>query len=166
MSCCGGGTPDTGLDIPIGERQPGDVLAMALWAGNLQERGRITGRLYPRSGNNKQMWVAPQDIGARPDLWRVVEPEIETAQPDGLNLIADYFRTPAPYQPEAVLPAKRADTTPNFARLTEAFSAETPLSNQEINALRDGHTIEVSSEGVKINRKHAPDIVTTKRARK
>lgn len=73
MSCCGG-KPDMEVP-PAGERQDGDVLAVALWGGNRQERGRQTGRLYPRTGNGKRVWVNPRDAEAAPHLWRVVEQE-------------------------------------------------------------------------------------------
>jgi hypothetical protein len=73
MSCCGG---NIDMEVPpAGERQEGDVLAVALWGGNRQERGRITGRLYPRTGNNKRAWVNPRDAEAAPHLWKVVEQE-------------------------------------------------------------------------------------------
>lgn len=166
MSCCGGGNTAPIPDTPQGDQQPGDVLAMAVWAGNRQERGRVTGRLYPRAGNNKLVWVAKLDLEARPDLWRAVADEPETELPNGVDLIADYWRVPPPMAPTPVQPAKRANTTPDFDKLIGAFEPEMTLSNQEINALREGHTVEVNSKGVKINRKHAPDIVTTKRRRK
>lgn len=71
MACCG----DTGPmeNPPTNDPQPGDVLAMATWNGNRQERGRATGRHYPRTGNGKQEWVSPLDVKASPHLWRIVE---------------------------------------------------------------------------------------------
>jgi hypothetical protein len=67
MACCGDSEPmDSG---PINEPLPGDVEAMATWMGNRQERGRATGRLYPRAGNGKIMFVNPKDIEASPQLW-------------------------------------------------------------------------------------------------
>lgn len=75
MACCGDNQPIE--DIPVGDRQSGDVLAFAAWGGNRVERGRITGRWYPRTGNFKQVWVDPADAKARPDLWRIVEAKIE-----------------------------------------------------------------------------------------
>lgn len=66
MACCGQtvAAPDSG------DRQNGDVLAVALWGGNRREHGRATGRLYPRTGNGKTAWVDPRDIDAAPHLWR------------------------------------------------------------------------------------------------
>ncbi len=71
MTCtqgCGGEV--TEIDVPpTGEQQPGDVLARALWAGNRTERGRSTGRTYPRTGNNKRLWMDGRDIDAAPHLF-------------------------------------------------------------------------------------------------
>lgn len=69
MGCCGekAEIPAT----PQGEKQEGDVLAIALWAGNRQERSYVQpGRIYPRASMGKQVWVNPGDIAARPGLWR------------------------------------------------------------------------------------------------
>lgn len=80
MAECGscGGSPYAMPDVellPIGEQQPGDVLAQALWSGNRQERGRVTGRLYPRTSvNGSRVWVAPRDIDGAPDKWtRIID---------------------------------------------------------------------------------------------
>lgn len=76
MSCggCGGGVNVDLPNNPTNEPFEGSVLAQALWAGNRQERGRATGMLYPRSGNNKRLWVDPRDVDAAPHLFaRVVE---------------------------------------------------------------------------------------------
>jgi hypothetical protein len=81
MACGDCGTPNIDLP-PVGDPLPGDVLAIATWAGNRQERGRATGRLYARSGNGKQMYVAPADIDVSPHLWRRLDaPTPPTAQP-------------------------------------------------------------------------------------
>jgi hypothetical protein len=80
MGCCGKG--EVGNKLPIGEKQPGDVLAMALWHGNRGERGRATGRRYPRMSYPRQTWVHPADIEKRPDLWQQVhEPTVGDAAP-------------------------------------------------------------------------------------
>ena len=34
--------------------------------------GKITARLYPRTGNGKQLWVSPLDLKAMPNLFRAV----------------------------------------------------------------------------------------------
>jgi len=75
MACCGKTQVET--DIPTGQRQEGDVLAAALWGGNRRERGRATGRRYPRTGNGKLVWVDPRDVTASPTLWQRV-PMAET----------------------------------------------------------------------------------------
>lgn len=68
MGCCGDNTqhPIT----PTNEPQEGDILAQALWNGNRIERGRATGRLYPRTSFPKLMYVNPQDVDAAPHLWK------------------------------------------------------------------------------------------------
>jgi hypothetical protein len=71
VACCGADQPMD--EIPAGEQQTGDILATTLWNGNRQERGKISGRLYPRSGNGKPMWVNKDDVIARPDLWQPVD---------------------------------------------------------------------------------------------
>lgn len=71
MACCGNGDGAT----PMNEKQPGDVLAQALWLGNRTEHGRVSGRMYPRTGNGKELWIDPRDAQVSPHLWRVVERE-------------------------------------------------------------------------------------------
>lgn len=69
MGCCG----DTPVQTkPDGEKHDGDVMAMALWAGNRQERGRVTGRIYPRASRPKIVYVDPLDVSASPNLWQKV----------------------------------------------------------------------------------------------
>lgn len=71
MGCCGD-IPSVHAS-PQGEKQPGDILAQALWAGNRVERSYVqAGRLYPRASTPKQVWVNPGDVAMRPDLWRKV----------------------------------------------------------------------------------------------
>lgn len=74
MSCCGAeGVVNLS---PIGQKQDGDVVAMALWRGNQFRRGVATGRLYPRMAYPKRTWVDPRDITAKPSDWQaVVEPQ-------------------------------------------------------------------------------------------
>lgn len=60
MGCCG----DIGSGIVTnnpGEREPGDVEVVAKWGGNRPILGPITGRNYPRTGNNKRFWCHPDD---------------------------------------------------------------------------------------------------------
>lgn len=70
MGCCGDSTPHP--TTPENEPEDGDILAQALWHGNRKERGRITGRLYPRTSTPKLMYVNPADVAASPMLWRAV----------------------------------------------------------------------------------------------
>lgn len=71
MGCCGGEANVNGTVI-MNAPEPGDVLAITLWYGNRRERGRVTGRLYPRAGNGAALWVAPADIAAAPHLWQAL----------------------------------------------------------------------------------------------
>lgn len=71
MSCC---NDKPAVEYgPVGIQQPGDILAQSLWEGNRVERGTITGRMYPRTGNGKMVWINASDVAARPDLFRAVE---------------------------------------------------------------------------------------------
>jgi hypothetical protein len=72
MGCCGG-QDNPELLLPVGQRQPGDVLAMALWHGNHVEHGKATGRTYPRLSWPRTTYVAPADIDRDPLKWRRVE---------------------------------------------------------------------------------------------
>jgi hypothetical protein len=86
MGCCGN---DETVALPIGERQAGDVLAMALWHGNRGEYGRATGRHYPRVSMPKTAWVDPRDCSMSPNLWKVL-PAVDTPQPmTSVKQIAD-----------------------------------------------------------------------------
>lgn len=71
MACGGCGTPNPDLP-PSGEKQVGDILVAAIWGGNRRERGPISGRLYPRTGNGARLWVDPRDAAAAPHLFRRV----------------------------------------------------------------------------------------------
>src|SRR5690606_18255985 len=42
---CGGCGDNPNVDAPVGEKQIGDILVQATWAGNRRERGPMTGRL-------------------------------------------------------------------------------------------------------------------------
>jgi hypothetical protein len=80
VTCCGG--MDLNPDEPLGQQQPGDVLARALWGGNRSTMGMATGRRYPRTGNGKVEWVHPADVEAAPSMWQAVpeqEPELPKA---------------------------------------------------------------------------------------
>jgi hypothetical protein len=119
MSCCGGVVhQNTG---PSGEKQPGDVLAQAMWKGNRQEHGRHTGRMYPRTSYPKMTWVDPRDVAAAPQHWReVVEyqfdkppepPEEET--PGGVAALMTEMQAIGIYnaaKPSVITPAVRPNT--------------------------------------------------------
>ncbi len=99
---CGGspyGTPEI-ENLPIGEAQPGDVLAQALWAGNRQERGRMTGRLYPRASNGKHLWLDARDIDAAPHLFSRV---LETPKASPVPARTDGFQAFAAYAMQTML---------------------------------------------------------------
>jgi len=76
MSCCGDPKPS-----PTDSGLPGDVLARAMWAGNMRKIGVVSGRLYPRTGNFKVEMVDPRDVQAAPHEWQTVQPEPELAPP-------------------------------------------------------------------------------------
>lgn len=89
MGCCGDNN-DYDNASPVGERQNGDVLAMAMWAGNKRTIGMGTGRRYERMSYPKTTWVHPGDIAREPHLWqRISEP---TAQPQPEPTITDETR--------------------------------------------------------------------------
>lgn len=69
----------TGVKLNTGERQEGDVLAIAQWMGMRTEGSLVVGRTY-RTGNFQPTWVHPADIKNRPDLWE------EVPQPDKLTV--------------------------------------------------------------------------------
>jgi hypothetical protein len=113
MGCCGVGTSE---DLPpAGEKQDGDVLARAMWGGNRREMGRVTGRIYPRVGNNATAWVDPRDIQAAPTLWQeVVSIETPVDAPfvlDGLDAVA-----------RAILPNARWEPNPEPVKVTPDVS--------------------------------------------
>lgn len=77
MGCCG----DDPKDVkPVGERQPGDVLARMRWHGNRKEHGTITGRMYPRGSFPATAWIDPRDAADMPDLWTVVDRPVDQSQ--------------------------------------------------------------------------------------
>lgn len=90
MSCCG---VEASLSTePLNTKEEGDVLVMALWKGNRQERGRASGRWYPRTSFPHRLYVNEHDAKAAPQLWqRVIEAEplpeviVPEIKPDGLE---------------------------------------------------------------------------------
>lgn len=93
MPCCGRQV-EIDKSVPIGERQPNDVLATPRWRGNRQEYGRITRRWYPRGSQGDRMWVDRRDIEAQPRHWEeLVEPAVEQ-HGNGMNAFVQVFHDP------------------------------------------------------------------------
>lgn len=86
MGCCGDSTP--GPVGPDNEPLEGDVLAQAQWQGNRQERGRATGRLYPRTSFPKMLYVAEADVHAAPMHWKRVNSTVQAS--NGIVLQPQY----------------------------------------------------------------------------
>lgn len=86
MGCCGDSTP--GPTGPDNEPLEGDVLAQAQWQGNRQERGRATGRLYPRTSFPKMLYVSEVDVQAAPQHWRRIHSPQQAA--NGIVLQPQY----------------------------------------------------------------------------
>lgn len=109
MSCCG--DPDPQPNLPLGDAQPGDILAQAQWGGNHVAVGRATGRRYPRMSYPKVTWVDPRDVEMAPADWHPAPPELEGAPTrppfDGRGVAAlaealtdrGIFRPPTPVVP-------------------------------------------------------------------
>lgn len=138
-SCGGcGGSPYAMPEVqnlPIGEQLAGDVLVKTLWAGNRSERGRVTGRLYARAGNGKQLWVDPRDLHSAPHLFAsVIEmpPALDTLDDDGFQQFADQIRAsfnqqagkvqarPAP-QPVRVVPLANVEVKPDVEQVMRLY---------------------------------------------
>lgn len=141
MSCCGANQT---LPQALPEGEPDDVTVLAIWSGNQQKHGPVTGRLYERTGNGKMTKVDPRDLEAAPHWWRLVEPKrapqptvfIERAEPaavgqvmpplpeavEGVNGVAQVlFGMPAPWSYEDIQAVKPAEVKPDvgaLARLT------------------------------------------------
>lgn len=77
MGCCGDSTqhPPT----PGNEPQEGWILVQAQWHGNRTERGRATGRLYPRTSHPHLMYVDPRDVTAAPQHWQPMKTPMQAA---------------------------------------------------------------------------------------
>lgn len=124
MGCCGD-MPKVDETIPIGEKQPGDVLAMAVWVGNRREYGRATGRRYPRMSNPKMTWVSPSDIAARPDHWQeVILPGITNEEPlegiDGFDMALRLAGKVYQASEQPTMPIRKNDIRPSIAEIIEA----------------------------------------------
>ncbi len=89
MGCCG---DDTQHELkPENEPQDGDVLAQALWNGNMQRRGLSSGRLYKRTSFPKLLYVDKRDIEAAPHHWKEVVTPMQAA--NGVILQPQYKST-------------------------------------------------------------------------
>jgi len=76
MGCC---NADYSTPLPLNEKQAGDVLVVANWAGNRPFVGPITGRHYVvRVGNFRSFWIAKEDVDATQSYWR--QPSKEETQ--------------------------------------------------------------------------------------
>jgi hypothetical protein len=97
MPCCGE-YPEVNDHIPIGERQPNDVLARPLWRGNNRVRGVHSGRMYPRIAWPKTTWVDPKDIELAPAHWKweaVDQPAVgDNGQSQALDVFDQFFHKP------------------------------------------------------------------------
>lgn len=67
---------------PLGNRQPDDVLTVALWGGNMSRVGRVTGRVYPRNGNGMTGWVDRRDAEAAPGWYKIIDEPVQPADID------------------------------------------------------------------------------------
>lgn len=132
LGCCGDETVID--DTPVGERQPGDVLAMALWGGNRAERGRVTGRHYPRTSFPHRTWVDPRDVAFAPHLWQRVPEDDGDGQNfnDGglrgvdaleAGLMEHGILHPAPPPAPPTPSVKAAKPIPNFRRVKRLAGA-------------------------------------------
>lgn len=65
----------------IGQRQPNDVLVETLYTPQ-KVQGVISGRLYPRAGLGKPLWVHIDDAKSRPDMFRIIAENPEKLSPD------------------------------------------------------------------------------------
>lgn len=77
---------------PQGEQMPGDTLVSANWQGNRIERGKITGRRYPRTGWGKLFWADPRDAAASNGLFVIQEESIPAEDVDVDTIKADIQR--------------------------------------------------------------------------
>lgn len=69
----------------VGEQQPNDVLVETLYTPQ-KVQGAITGRLYPRAGLGKPLWVHIDDAKSRPDLFRILAENPDKIAPDAMTV--------------------------------------------------------------------------------
>lgn len=125
MSCCGENAS------AINAQASGAILVQALWAGNRQMRGSVTGTLYPRAGNGALMWVDARDVDYAPHLWQQV---VETPQPPSRLELNDFQRmsadllgipTPRAPKPAPVANASVEPVRPDITRVMELYRQAT-----------------------------------------
>ena len=126
MGCCG---PDVEVVLPPNEKQPGDILVEANWAGNRPFVGPATGRHYGvRVGNFRPIWIAKEDVDATPHYWRkpsqqetqriVMQPQYVAQAPEmDWKQTADVLFGGGP-TPQ--VPSKPVEYNPNTAGLKKA----------------------------------------------
>lgn len=79
---CNGCDGIPAIPAPKGDKQPEDVLVVALWGGNMSRVGRITGRVYPRNGNGMTGWVDRRDAEAAPQWYKIIDEPVQAADID------------------------------------------------------------------------------------
>lgn len=127
MACCGENTDQT----PINERTSGTILVQTLWAGNRQQRGSVTGALYPRAGNGALMWVDARDVDHAPHLWlEVVKTPTPPSRPelsDFEHFSADLLGIPAPRpaKPAPIASTSDAPIRPDINRVMDLYRKAT-----------------------------------------
>ena len=119
MACCG--QNEAVIDMPIGARLEGDVLALSLRAGNHFSTGAVTGRQYERTGNGKPLWMDRRDAEAQPHLYQIVE----VPQDDAMQVLGEVVMDNTPYAkpalPPVPEPAPAQAVKPNVSRVIGAY---------------------------------------------
>lgn len=152
-----------------GDAQPGDVLASLLREGGRTFVGSATGRFYRKFGNAHQLWMNPADIDANPmEFARVVELPPAVSEQSIADFKALARRAMGTKSEVYVTDENAPVTTVNMPRKADVdgvlrlYNSEMTLTKQEVKAVRHGAKLEVSEDGVKINRPHAPDSISRK----
>jgi hypothetical protein len=142
MGCCGDDTPVP----PIGEKQPGDVLAMAMWSGRRHQASYITNRVYPRCGYGETCWIDPRELQHRKgkNLWRLIEQPKPVDMREAVNNIQklagvamrDIKPKGAPITPDVPEPpTPEVNIAPNIRRILEMTSKPDPIHDAVIEAI-------------------------------
>jgi hypothetical protein len=75
MRMCNCGDANPAPQPPANQMQEGDILVEALYAP-AKKQGPVSGRMYPRTGNRRRLYVDPRDVAARASWWQV-PPEVQ-----------------------------------------------------------------------------------------